>query len=333
MQFAIYEAATGQFPHIEPEHMLMALLKVSELRRDEVDKLAQGASNLIVEIEAVRNELLRRRIDSTSLRRELRAKKGQGGSPFQGGILHRSPETRRLFDRAVEFAAMEGTGSVKANHILQAVLASPTPLVEQVLGHAATYGMKDNQKATLLDKYGKNLTALAREGKLPSGTDRKAESKALAQVLHKSDKPAVFLISDSHPIFESVITATVLHMSKEDADNVEGTRRVIDVTNARGGSEWDTETLGRLRGIFSETSGLEDVVLVVPPLEPAGTESRTDDWIDLMESFLVQQSVKCLCRVDPEVYRTRIETRASWKRLGDVMWIRDKVNRDIPMEL
>ncbi len=333
MQFATYESASGQFSDVEPEHLLMGLFKFSELQRHEVEKFGPGGSGMMVEIEALHNELTHRAMDSTSLRRELRAKKGQGRSPFQGGVMHRSPETRRLFDQAAELAVGEGCGSLQAKYLLQAVLACPTPLIEQTVGHIVANVKEDKKEAILLDTYGEDLTALALEGKIPIDSDRKAESKALVQVLLNSDKPAVFLVCKSDLVFASIIKATAQHLSENRADNNKGAIHVIDVTDARDCPEWDTEMLDRFRQISSEASRRENVVLVVPALEPAGKRNGADDWIETMESLLAQQSVRFVCQVDPGVYDSSVRTRPALSRLGNVIWIREDVDHTVPREL
>ena len=106
-QIATQEAVAAEFAEIEPEHFLAAILKFSELPVDQVGNLAPGADavrEMATAVGKVREELQRRAIDSTRVRRELRVKLGNGGSPPDGGPKHRSQASRDMFDAAARMA-------------------------------------------------------------------------------------------------------------------------------------------------------------------------------------------------------------------------------------
>ena len=177
MQFATYEAIAGKFREVEPEHMLMALLKFPELPIAEMEKLAPGASSEQVakEIEAVCKKLEQRKIDSKSARRELRTKMGKGNSPFSGGRIHRSSASRQIFDVAGKLAGDAGGETITSDHILEALMIAPTQLIEQVLGGAVGARVEERKDTPLLDRYGKDITKAAADGNSNTGKDREVE--------------------------------------------------------------------------------------------------------------------------------------------------------------
>lgn len=64
------EAAARGLGKIEPEHLLMAILSVSELRSSKIGKLAsdRAAAQLAVEVQAAWADLKDRTIESTKVR-------------------------------------------------------------------------------------------------------------------------------------------------------------------------------------------------------------------------------------------------------------------------
>jgi ATP-dependent metalloprotease FtsH len=137
MQLAAREAVGGRFSKIEPEHLLLALLKFSEI---DVAALA-GAGGLepLRPLRDEQNDLTRilkaRDIDSTLLRRRLRSALGRGDrSPDESGI-HRSDDARRVFSAAEALAAeSEGERPVSCDDFAAVLLGHPSPLVARLLG-------------------------------------------------------------------------------------------------------------------------------------------------------------------------------------------------------
>ena len=100
LQLAAYEAAASQFAEIEPEHLLAALLRFSELSSEDLLKLVPGTAagrELTSETDAVRKTLTERSINSTFVRNSVRARMGTGGVRYQGGRLQRTTASRQIF--------------------------------------------------------------------------------------------------------------------------------------------------------------------------------------------------------------------------------------------
>ena len=135
MTLAAREAVAAEFGEIRPEHLLAGILKFSEVDPAAAEGLFRGAGHAPGEDLSVLSKVLRERgIDPARLRRELRAALGKGGMPFKGGVLHRSPETRRLFSMARELAAREGADILSPAHLLRAALERPTRLMAGLPG-------------------------------------------------------------------------------------------------------------------------------------------------------------------------------------------------------
>ncbi|MBP8646164.1 MAG: AAA family ATPase [Syntrophobacteraceae bacterium] len=135
MALAQNEATAGEFREIQPEHVLMAILKLSEMDGDILEKSLGNMVPLDLlkeEHRGIRELLRSRALDSKPLRRNLRNLLGNGGFPPRGAGLHRSAETRRYFAAAETQAGKEGADVCSCVHLLRALLDSPPPLLAAV---------------------------------------------------------------------------------------------------------------------------------------------------------------------------------------------------------
>ena len=140
IQLAGQEAIASQYPQIEPEHLLEAVLKCSELQDTDAGGLAQRKAEreqLATEAGDLRAEVAKRRFDSTSLRRELRSVMGKGHTVYAGGAMHRSAASRAVCEAAAVVADDNGERALTTVNLLTALLASPTAMITKALKAAA----------------------------------------------------------------------------------------------------------------------------------------------------------------------------------------------------
>ncbi len=138
-QLAAREAIGGHFGEIEPDHFCLALMKFSEFPVGEIEKMGPGGgigTTLANEVKSLQEEFESRGVDVKRMRRKLRGHLGKGESWYEGGQLHRSHESRKMFKLAEGFAQHTGDETLTAGHLLEAILVSPTKAMEEVLGDA-----------------------------------------------------------------------------------------------------------------------------------------------------------------------------------------------------
>jgi ATP-dependent Clp protease ATP-binding subunit ClpA len=285
------------------------------------------------EINAIRGRLIDRAIESTKVRRELRAKMGQGNSPFGGGKVHRSAASRKIFDDAARLADDKGSDSFGARHLFDALLALPTPLIIQVCGDLV--GVKEGTlgNTPLLDEYSKNLMKLASEGKLPQVAGWNAQCKVLIETLKQSDKGCVLLVSDNDTVVQSVVFAAVHTLMKNPNDVWSKKVRIFDLTSSELCSLSNNQTVEIFTKLFNEAGSLENVILFVPAIIHSSSSKPTDNWPDFLQKVLSKYSFKCICRLDPAAYQKFVKNDLSWKRIANFIWIHDRIQNEVPEEL
>jgi hypothetical protein len=102
LQLAAREAIAGRHPEIEPEHLLIALLKFAET--DLKAMLQAGGAPILTpmldEQQTLRSVLDERIVDSKLFRRQLRSALGTGKRPPDATAIHRSRAAKRAFAAA-----------------------------------------------------------------------------------------------------------------------------------------------------------------------------------------------------------------------------------------
>jgi len=335
-QLAGHEAIAAQFREIEPDHFFAALLKFSELPVHELDRLAPRADvarELSNEINAIRQDLQHRMIDSTRVRRNLRSRLGNGSNPYDGGQMHRSQASRNVFDAAGRLADDAESEVLTAVHLLEAILASPTSCIREVLGNAAGSKTSACSNTPLLDRYGKDLAGMAGDGQSADALSREAEGKALCQLLVDSRCRGVLLISDSDEAVRSVVMAVARGIaSSEPPPGMEGTR-IVDVTDMELDASEEPPVIKRLSELLVEVAGMKDVVLFAPPIKSPSSPDARDPWAELLKKTLANGSTRCIVRASPATYELCIKMHPDWKQHSHIMWVEQTSYDSIPWEL
>ena len=95
MSLAANEAVAGMFREIEIEHLVMGILKYSEMDLEVLRNVVNLGPTLDLiqeELAELRDILAGRGLNPTKLRRDLRQVRGVGGRPAApGSIMHRTP--------------------------------------------------------------------------------------------------------------------------------------------------------------------------------------------------------------------------------------------------
>ncbi|MFH0821372.1 MAG: AAA family ATPase, partial [Pseudomonadota bacterium] len=140
MKLAAQEAIRAGFVQLDPEHLLIAVSKFSELD----SSFARGSLDdeimltmLEKELQGVKEALTRLPFGTGELRRRIRAKMGRGDRKYAGGVIQRTPEAKRLFEQANSLAKTAKAPYLTAVHLLEAIYREPTGHLAEIFGEAA----------------------------------------------------------------------------------------------------------------------------------------------------------------------------------------------------
>ena len=216
-QLSAQEAAAGKQALIEAEHLLCGICSLEKIQdngaTNDLDPLTR--KGLQAETAAVDDILSAFELDPTSLRRSIRQKMGRGNAQRTEKIVHRSPACKQIFQRAGELA--DADGEITCIHLLAAILEHPSvtisseleeagvkpeALLRNALAKLPAHGKIDGEPMRVqpgspqpaqdgthyLDRYGRDLTQAAREGKLGPFIGRRQELLQIIQTLARRSK-------------------------------------------------------------------------------------------------------------------------------------------------
>jgi cell division protease FtsH len=136
------EAISRRHGQIEPEHVMLCLLRMAQLARSDTGGLKgekNGLAALAEETRELRAEFERQNIDISRCREQLSELLGRGRIEYRGGGIHRSPACRLVFELGAALAQASQQVFL-ALHLLQAIIAQPTPMLSLVLSKRRTAG-------------------------------------------------------------------------------------------------------------------------------------------------------------------------------------------------
>ncbi|MDX6489382.1 MAG: ATP-dependent Clp protease ATP-binding subunit ClpB, partial [Gaiellaceae bacterium] len=286
-------------PEIYPEHLLLALLE-QELPRQLVP-------------------------DPVALRAEAEAKLATKPSA-QGGA--QQPRVSRAFsqvlDRASDEAKKLEDDYVSTEHLLLALDVVPREdllaAIKRVRGGQRVTSQDPEGTYDALNKFGRDLTQAAEEGKLDPVIGRDEEIRRVIQVLSRRTKNNPVLIGE--PGVGKTAIAEGLAQRIVAGDVPEGLKgkRVwaLDVGALLAGAKYRGEFEERLKAVLNEIKSAEgQVVLFIDELHTivgAGAAEGAVDAANLLKPMLARGELRCIGATTLDEYRKHIEKDAALER-------------------
>lgn len=296
----------------------------------------------------------------TPFRRRLRALVNKGGPPPPPRTtIHRNAESRSLFVRAEELAVQQGGKSdpTHAHHLCLALLEiSHAPWVDLChefniqenldrarqaglfsllddfgtqeppggpLGTAAPPDPSAAKKASsrsYLDRFGRDLTALAQEGKLEPLIGRRHELAALVRILLKKNKNNPLLIGDPGVGKTCLVEGLASWLTGPDAGADLKDRRVIEISMASlvAGSSFRGQFEERMQGVITEAARAKNVIIFIDEIHMAlgagGVGAEAMDAANILKPALARGDFPCIGATTIKEYRKYIEKDPALER-------------------
>jgi ATP-dependent Clp protease ATP-binding subunit ClpB len=286
-------------PEIYPEHLLLVLLD-QELPR----ALVPSASALRAEAES-----------------RLAAKPAIQGAAQQP---HVSTAFSQVLDRAFEEARQLDDEYVSVEHLLLALDAVPRDellaRIKEVRGSQRVTSQDPEGTYQALEKFGRDLTELAEQGKLDPVIGRDEEIRRVIQVLSRRTKNNPVLIGD--PGVGKTAIAEGLAQRIVAGDVPEGLKgkRVwaLDIGALLAGSKYRGEFEERLKAVLNEIKGSEgEIVLFIDELHTivgAGAAEGAVDAANMLKPMLARGELRAIGATTLDEYRKHVEKDAALER-------------------
>ena len=178
---------------------------------------------------------------------------------------------------------------------------------------------KSNNDTPILDKYGKDMTKDAENGKLDPVIGREKEIERLAQILSRRKKNNPVLIGELGVGKSAIVEGLALAIIQRKVSRVLFEKRVISLDMAAlvAGTKYRGQFEERIKAVIDELSSNPDVILFIDEIHNivgAGNAAGSMDAANLLKPALARGEIQCIGATTLDEYRKNIEKDGALER-------------------
>jgi ATP-dependent Clp protease ATP-binding subunit ClpC len=316
---------------VDTEHLLLALLEQPE-----------GVIPEILDQLGIDLEVMSRRLDDELQQTPRTQIYGRGVEQ-----VYITPRLKRVIDQSNEEASKLKDDYISTEHLFLAITSEKNTPAARILAELgvtrerildAVAEVRGGQKVTspqaesryrTLDKYSRDLTQLAHEGKLDPVIGRDAEILRLIQVLSRRTKNNPVLIGGAGVGKTAIAEGLARKIAEDDVPEILSGKRVVqlDLGAMVAGTRFRGEFEERLKGAMEEIQRAEgEIVLFIDELHSvvgAGGAQGALDASSMMKPALARGELRCVGATTPDEYRRYIEKDAALERRFAPIWVEE----------
>jgi ATP-dependent Clp protease ATP-binding subunit ClpC len=269
--------------------------------------------------------------DPKGVRDGLRMALGQGQA-LPGSEPQLTARAAASLQRAGALAAKEGTAQVKERHLLAAILDDEdTSLTLRVL---RTFGVDVETLRTsltsatpILDRLGRDLTALAGADKLDPLIGRKQELRQLVRTLARKKKNNPVLVGPAGVGKTAIVEglATLIAAGRVPDELKEARLVELPTASLVAGTTYRGQFEERLLGLVDEVKQAEDVILFIDEihtiLRAGAVEGGALDAGNILKPALARGDLRVIGATTTEEYQQYIMRDAALERRFQPVWV------------
>ncbi|HUT17917.1 MAG TPA: Clp protease N-terminal domain-containing protein, partial [Anaerolineae bacterium] len=307
---------------IDVEHLLLALLEQPE-----------GVVSEFMEALGADVEMVKRRLDEI-LRASPKASIYGGGA----GQMFITPRVKRVFDQANREAGSLRDEYISTEHIFLAIASergTPTDRLLRDNGitkqriYDAIKDLRGGQRVTspraetqyrTLEKYSRDLTQSAYDGKLDPVIGRDQEILRVVQVLSRRTKNNPVLIGEAGVGKTAIVEGLAQKIANDDVPEILSGKKVIqlDLGSMVAGSRFRGDFEERLKNAIADIQRSEgEIILFIDEIHNvvgAGSASGALDASNMLKPALARGELQCIGATTLDEYRQYIEKDSALER-------------------
>lgn len=342
-QLAVWEAVWTKYQYVVNEHLLCAVFSLQKLLDAENLNLDDAARDALEDEQNDLLDVLRASgIDPVQFRRRLRVAMPKGNFEHTDKVVHRSAECKLVFSDAAAFAVR--AREVNCLHLLAAIMRNPGSAIASVLAELkidaqgllqriavkAVPKLEDADEAQgekptegdgtrYLNRYGRDLTRLAREGKLGPFIGRRKELLQVIQTLARKTKNNPVLVGEAGVGKTAVVEALANRIAQGKDPEVLGGKRIVELNAATlvAGTKYRGEFEERLTRIIGEVRKHPEVIIFIDEIHTligAGSVGGSLDAANIMKPALANGDLRCIGATTIAEYRRYVESDPALER-------------------
>ena len=319
MKLAREESARLGHNYIGTEHLLLGIIK------DGKGKAVAVLTNLGLSLETVKQSV--EDYVTTS-----------GGTMTIGEVPY-TPRAKQILEVAANEAKEMKTQFIDVEHLLLALLKDKEGVAAQILAafgvdyktaleetlavlEGKTTGRKEKgkkSKTPFLDHFGRDLTQLAREGKLDPVIGRQKEIERVTQVLSRRKKNNPILIGDPGVGKTAIVEGLAQRIIEKRVPQILLDKRLVtlDMGGVVAGTKYRGQFEERIKAVMNELQQNSEVIIFIAELHTivgAGSAEGTLDASNMFKPALARGELQCIGATTLDEYRKHIEKDGALER-------------------